>query len=182
MFGRMAIRAKYFEIAQAVVCAIAIFVMHAKNLDMLRIAASFTSGKRASFFQFLSYGRKSRLPNAVMGFVNTSSTAVFPSLRRRGQKFLITMNAATSDAALEMHGLVVTFCRTIFCYFFMPWRHEICGSTYDAYPFNPFIGRSPCIATFPRAVFEGFPSVFWDTNVNAALTARHHLGGHCYAT
>ena len=110
----MTIWAQNFQIAQIVVAAVSIFMVHPKNVRRGVIATAFTRFKHAASKHVFSSGNKTGLPFCFGCFIDACFGAVFSFMRWRVQKLDAAMHACILCGAFARHRFVVARRRTVF--------------------------------------------------------------------
>jgi hypothetical protein len=113
MLQGMTVWAQHFQVAQIVIFAVSVFVMHTQNFWFGIVATTLAFTYHVTGQHSFSHGRKSWHPNTFSNFINASPRTVFSFFGRRAKKFFAAVKTTIFYAAFAVHSFVVTFCRTI---------------------------------------------------------------------
>ena len=182
MLQRMTIWAQNFQIAQVIVAAISIFVVHTKNLGRRIVTTPFTRSKHISFNHCFAHRRKIWVPHTFSRFVDASSGTIFSFCGWRVQKSNTTMNAVILHSAFFVHGFVIALRTAIFC---------LVGATGNVLKIDPAFGayrihlRSRRKShTLSATILSSVFSVLWHCKTGLAVFANNRVpsSGACCAT
>ena len=114
MLQRMTVWAQNFQVAQVIVFAVSVFVMHTQNFLLRVIPTTLTFKHHTPCQHGFSNRSKRRNPFTFSNFVDASSRAIFSFFGWRTKKIFSAMSATIFYTAFFMHSFVVAFWRTVF--------------------------------------------------------------------